>query len=685
MQRPLTITARVTLLSFGLVAATIITLLVILMWEKARMAPVLAGVVSEQTQEEAAKLVEIMRGACDAQEAQSLRELDRSLATARYLIHQQGEISFDNETATWQAENQDTHDKTTVRLPKLMIGSHWLGQIFETNTALVALDETKRYTGSEATLFQRMDEAGNMLRVGTTVVAASGHRAAGTYIPAISTNGTPNAVINAVLSGKTFHGRAKVVGTWHNTVYEPIWDAAHKRVTGMLFVGVNMTQATQAVRENILKIKLGSSGYVYVLGGSDAQKGRYIISKQGAVDGKDVWDSVDAKTNYVIRSIIKTAMEAPAGTTPIITYSWIDPGTDKPRSKLAALAYYAPWDWVIGASAYYDESKKAQDIALGSLDTLAAVMLGVSVVLLAVALLLSWFFARSINLSIDKIANLLCQGADNTIAAARQVFGSSQSLADSSTNQASSVQQTIDAVEVLTTSTKSNAEYAQQTDLLSKEACDAGRRGATDVESMSAAMSAIEASSRDISQIIKAIDEIAFQTNILALNAAVEAARAGDAGLGFAVVAQEVRNLAQRCAESARETTAKIETAVSSTSQGVEISTRIRKDFADIVSKLNAVTGLAARVSEASRTQKDGLDQINAAVHQIDSVTQNTAAMAENNASASEQLNAQAEIVRSSAGQLLVLVGSQQASQAATPAALKTASPRSVSRIVDSH
>ena len=189
------------------------------------------------------------------------------------------------------------------------------------------------------------------------------------------------------------------------------------------------------------------------------------------------------------------------------------------------------------------------------------------------------------------------------------------------------------------------------------------------MEHMTAAMEAIKVSSGDIAKIIKTIDEIAFQTNILALNAAVEAARAGEAGMGFAVVADEVRSLAQRAAQAAKETAAKIEGAITNTEQGVEDSAKVAERLREIVTKIRQVDELVADVAAASREQTQGIDQVNTAVTQMDSVTQSNAASAEESASAAEELNAQAESLKDAVAQLVAMVGGGSEPTRALPAA----------------
>jgi methyl-accepting chemotaxis protein len=203
---------------------------------------------------------------------------------------------------------------------------------------------------------------------------------------------------------------------------------------------------------------------------------------------------------------------------------------------------------------------------------------------------------------------------------------------------------------------KRNAENAARVKELGGQARHAGDTGVRDMEQMNAAMEAIKTSSDEVAKIIKTIDEIAFQTNILALNAAVEAARAGEAGMGFAVVADEVRNLAQRAAQSAKDTSVKIEDAVQKSAYGAEISSKVAASLEEIVTKARQVDELAGEVAAASQEQSQGIDQVNTAVAQMDKVTQGNAANAEESASAAEELNAQSEALREAVSELMMLV-----------------------------
>ena len=212
------------------------------------------------------------------------------------------------------------------------------------------------------------------------------------------------------------------------------------------------------------------------------------------------------------------------------------------------------------------------------------------------------------------------------------------SLSQRTEEQASSLEETASSMEEMTSTVKQTADNAGQANQLAIAARSQAEKGGAVVGKAVGAMSAINASSRKIADIIGVIDEIAFQTNLLALNAAVEAARAGEQGRGFAVVASEVRNLAGRSATAAKEIKALIQDSVGKVEEGSKLVDQSGQTLEEIVQAVKKVTDIVAEIAAASQEQSTGIEQVNKAVMQMDEVTQQNAALVEQAAAAAEAI-----------------------------------------------
>ncbi|MEW6542930.1 MAG: methyl-accepting chemotaxis protein [Nitrospirota bacterium] len=244
--------------------------------------------------------------------------------------------------------------------------------------------------------------------------------------------------------------------------------------------------------------------------------------------------------------------------------------------------------------------------------------------------------------AIARVVGEVRHGSEQVSSASAQISAGTQDLSHRTSEQASALEETSSAMEEMTSTVKQNADNAKQANQLGIAARDTAEKGSQVVAQAVASMDEINKSSKKIADIIGVIDEIAFQTNLLALNAAVEAARAGEQGRGFAVVAAEVRNLAQRSATAAKEIKGLINESVQKVTEGADLVNRCGKTLEDIVASVKRVTDIVSEIAAASQEQASGIEQVNKAVMQMDETTQQNAALVEESASASENLQQQA-------------------------------------------
>lgn len=287
---------------------------------------------------------------------------------------------------------------------------------------------------------------------------------------------------------------------------------------------------------------------------------------------------------------------------------------------------------------------------------------------------------RSITKPINRVITDLRSSGGEVTSASAQLQGVSQQLSSGAAEAAASLEETVASLSTLAEKVKLNASHAKEANSLSQDSQNSAEQGESEIKRLIEAMTEISQSSKKIEDIINVIDDIAFQTNLLALNAAVEAARAGEQGKGFSVVAEAVRNLAQRSASAAKEITVLIKDSVSQIEQGSKIAGNSGTALKNIVSSVKKVAQLNNEIAVASQEQAAGITELNNAMNQLDQSTQSNAASAEEASASSNEMSAQAVVMQGLVTELAMVVdgnkrGDHPGSGSPVPAASKSGAP----------
>jgi methyl-accepting chemotaxis protein len=433
-------------------------------------------------------------------------------------------------------------------------------------------------------------------------------------------------------------------------------------------------EAKQLAMVAIKALRYGGSEYFWI---NDMHPKMVMHAIKPELDGKDLSENKDPTGKRLFMDFVNVVKTHGAG---FSFYMWPKPGSDKPVQKVSYIKGFEPWGWVVGSGVYIDTvdaaiAQRILGMSLGSL-LLGGFLLAIGILItrnllrqlggepeyaakitqhiaagdLSTDIALrrddktSLLFAiKSMRDSFAGIVGRVREGSESVATASSEIAQGNTDLSQRTEEQASALEQTAASMEQLSATVRQNADNAKQANQLAQSASTVALSGGNIVGNVVQTMQGINDSSKKISDIIGVIDGIAFQTNILALNAAVEAARAGEQGRGFAVVATEVRNLAGRSAEAAKEIKRLINDSVQRVEQGTTLVDQAGVTMTEIVSSIKRVTDIMSEISAASVEQSQGVAQVGQAVTQMDQTTQQNAALVEESAAAAESLKVQAQ------------------------------------------
>lgn len=382
-----------TLITFVLLII-FVTVLVVLVITKNNIERRANELLTESEKEQISNLSRLIMSMGEIADDLAKKTLNIAMNNVKEVLKRKGVIAIAGKERI-SVTNQFTKESSVVDVPKLSIGGNIIPLISSFDQSVPIVDEITKLTGAKATIFVRMNQNGDMVRIATTVPTKDGRRAIQTFIPAINLDGEKNSVVSNILAGEEYTGRAFVVDQWYITKYLPLKSNTGE-VIGMIYCGIPQKVFEDKLRQIIYSVKIGETGYVSVLQGSGENKGTYLISKHGQRDGENIWNSKDVNGKFFVQEVINITTQNP-GEIYYQRYDWKNIDETKPRTKIVAVVYFKNWDWVISAEAYEDEIFVVRNEIISSLNEGLVLLVIACLAALVVSLILATWIAKRIS------------------------------------------------------------------------------------------------------------------------------------------------------------------------------------------------------------------------------------------------------------------------------------------------
>lgn len=525
----------------------------------------------------------------------------------------------------WTAREEESGRVVALKLPVVVVGDAARGP----DSARKFVEAVREVTGAQVTVFQRMNAEGDMLRVATTVKLPDGETVAGTFVSRKLADGRPNPVIEAVLSGRESTGRAKVADQWGVTLYRPLKDRRGALI-GMLFIGMPEGKTSAEHQAAVAAMAIGKTG----------------------VASAHVCGELRSRGDGLSQRIAGEAERLARGQQVVFRAAG-GPGFARDgREHEFAVRYLREWDWVLVAGVPVEELLATASRLEERSRRVSLWASGLTGLASLAAALVWWTAARRWTSRISQMVTSVLKRSAAILETSLRLKEASLRLTEFRTREAEAVE--LAGPEIAELSRQSEFFSARAMDL-SKSAAEvkvAAETGSERTRRVAGSMSEIEAAGKQVASILTVVNGIAQETSLLAINASIEAARAGRAGLGFAVVADGVRALAGRAGEAAGETSTLIARALNVSRQGVVVADNAASSLTEIEMRCVRLDDLAARLSEQIRVQDGRLEAIRAAMAALDSARERAAKPAGAGGEASRQLTEESRGLEAEAAQL---------------------------------